>query len=56
VTVGTVLDNRERWHGERFADPLEPDYRGDKRIAWLNLRSGGGLISTATRTGAEITP
>jgi len=41
VTVGEVLDNRERWHGARFADPIEPDYRRDKRIAWVNLRSGG---------------
>lgn len=42
VTVGAVLDDPERWHGECFADPLEPDYgNGDKRIAWLNLRSGG---------------
>jgi len=41
VSVGEVLDAPDRWHGERFADPLEPDYRGDQRIAWLNLRSGG---------------
>jgi len=64
VTVGTVLDNRERWHGERFADPLEPDYRGDKRIAWLNLLSGGrpniyshahgGRKYTMTRASATI--
>ena len=41
VTVGEMLDHRERWHGKRFADPMEPDYRGDKRIAWANLQSGG---------------
>lgn len=41
VTVGEVLDAPQRWHGERFADPLEPDYGNDARIAWLNLRSGG---------------
>ncbi|MFP4147667.1 MAG: hypothetical protein ACLFSI_08145 [Halorhodospira sp.] len=41
VTVGEVLNSPERWHGERFADPLEPDYRGDTRVAWANLRSGG---------------
>jgi hypothetical protein len=41
VTVGEMLDHRERWHGKRFADPMEPEYRGDKRIAWANLQSGG---------------
>lgn len=41
VTVGQVLDRPDRWHGKRFADPLEPTYRGDRRIAWINLRSGG---------------
>nr|WP_242464778.1 hypothetical protein [Halorhodospira abdelmalekii] len=41
VTVGEILKNRDQWHGERFADPLEPDYRGDTRIAWANLRGGG---------------
>lgn len=41
VTVGELLDKPERWHGERFADPLEPGYRGDSRVAWANLRSGG---------------
>ena len=42
VTVGQVLDSPDRWHNQRFADPLEHDYGGgDRRIAWLNLRSGG---------------
>lgn len=39
ITVGTVMDNPEKWHGTRFADPLEPEV--DKRVAYLNLRSGG---------------
>lgn len=41
VTVAQVLDDPARWHGTRFADPVEPTYRGDCRIAWVNLRSGG---------------
>ena len=41
VTVGEILDKPDQWHGERFADPLEPDYGNDARIAWANLRSGG---------------
>jgi len=42
VTVGDLLDNPDQWHGERFHDPLEPDYsNSDRRIAWANLKSGG---------------
>ena len=41
VTIAEILDDPARWHGKRFADPVEPDYRGDRRIAYANLRSGG---------------
>lgn len=42
VTVGDLLDNPDRWHGERFHDPLEPCYsNSDRRIAVANLKSGG---------------
>lgn len=42
VTVKDLLDNPDRWQGERFHDPLEPDYsNSDRRIAWANLKSGG---------------
>ena len=42
VSVGELLDNPSKWHGKRFADPLEPDYsNNDHRIAWANLRGGG---------------
>jgi hypothetical protein len=39
--VRQLLENPEQWHGARFADPLEPDYREDNRIAWANLCGGG---------------
>ncbi len=38
VTVGEVLRNKDRYHGRRCADPLEPGYRGDERVGYLNLR------------------
>jgi hypothetical protein len=41
VTVGEVLANPSKYHAARFRDPLEPDYRGDTRIAHANLFSGG---------------
>jgi hypothetical protein len=41
VTVGEVLDDPDKFHNTRFADPLEPDYGNDDRIAWANLRAAG---------------
>lgn len=41
VTVAHVLANTDRYHGQRLADPLEPDYGNDPRIAMLNLRTAG---------------
>jgi hypothetical protein len=37
VTVGQILDDPGRYHNMRCADPLEPGYRNDRRIAWINL-------------------
>lgn len=33
VTVRALLADRGRWHRREFADPEEPDYGGDRRIA-----------------------
>lgn len=41
VTGGEVLDDPNKWHGRRFADPLEPEYGNDHRIARVNLRAAG---------------
>ena len=41
VSVGAMLDDPERYHNRRCADPLEPDYQRDARIAWINLRNAG---------------
>lgn len=40
VSVAEVLENPEKYHGARFADPIEPGCYNDMRIAWANLRSG----------------
>lgn len=42
VTVGELLAEPDRWHQARFCDPLEPDYRDDKRIAYANLDPSSG--------------
>jgi len=41
ATVAEVLANPDRYHGHRCADPLEPTYGNDHRIAVLNLRAAG---------------
>jgi predicted P-loop ATPase len=42
VTVREILADPERWQGCRFADPIEPAYRDDTRIAYLNLAGSSG--------------
>lgn len=32
-TVSELLANRDQWHGKTFADPIEPEYQNDNRIA-----------------------
>lgn len=49
VTVGEILDNAQRWHGKRFADPLAPDE--DRRVAFVNLCSGGRPFLYSHRHG-----
>ena len=41
VTVGEILDDPDKWHETRFADPLEPNYQNDGRIAFVNLHAAG---------------
>jgi hypothetical protein len=41
VTVAEILANKTKFHATRFADPLEPDYDDDQRIAYANLYGGG---------------
>ena len=41
VTVGELLQNRGLWDGTRFADPIEPDYHQDYRIARAYLMGPG---------------
>lgn len=41
VTVAAILDNPDKFHGARCADPLEPDYGNDQRIALINLKAAG---------------
>jgi hypothetical protein len=41
ITVAGVLADKTKFHATRFADPLEPEYGNDERIAYANLYGGG---------------
>lgn len=41
ITVQEILDSSSEWNGQRFADPLEPEYHNDNRIAYANLKGYG---------------
>lgn len=58
VTVGELLADKERWNGAKFADPLEPEYHDDRRIAMAFLRQGRPVIHSFARGGRvyHLTP
>lgn len=67
VTVATLLENADQWHGERFHDPLEPEYsNADNRIAVARLtdtaephiysHAHGGIIYRCGNCGFAETP
>lgn len=41
VTVADLLRDKHAWHGSKFADPIEPDYRNDRRVALAYLNGPG---------------
>nr|CRY95403.1 hypothetical protein [uncultured prokaryote] len=48
VTVGEIMADPEKWREQRFADPLEPDYGKDSRIAVFDEKGGiWGIFSHA---------
>lgn len=42
VLVDEILRNPGAWHGKRCADPLEPTYANDRRIAYIGTHSARG--------------
>ena len=62
VTVATLLDNPQQWHGERFADPLDPGQ--DQRVSVAYLLNGdrarlyshkhGGMSYELRRQSARV--
>ena len=41
VVVAELLADPSKYHGQRCHDPLEPEYHGDPRVAFISLNNGG---------------
>lgn len=53
VTVGEVLEAKERYHGRLCRDPLEPDYLGGKVCAKLFLFGASPTLTSRAHGGAN---
>ena len=54
VTVSEILKQPDKWHGKRFADPLEPTYRQDNRIARADLQPDSKAIIYSYAHGGRV--
>jgi hypothetical protein len=52
VTIGQVLDDRDRYHGALCKDPLEPDYLGGKITGRFFLYGSAPLLHSFAHGGA----
>lgn len=55
VTVAHVLANRSKFHARRCCDPLEPEYRNDNRIGYLDLQGGRRSLYSHAHGGQRFT-
>ena len=53
VSVGTILDDRMRWHGLRCLDPIEPDYDGRRPVGRLYLMQSQPSVHSFAHGGAS---
>lgn len=54
ITVGEMLDRPEKYHGQRCADPLEPDYGRDHRIAYIRTQVAGRPTIYSHAHGGQV--
>ncbi|QDZ29061.1 hypothetical protein [Noviherbaspirillum sp. UKPF54] len=52
VSVGGILDNREKYHGRLTKDPLEPDYQNGKIVGKLYLYGAAPNLHSFARGGS----
>jgi hypothetical protein len=51
VTVGEILDDRAKYHGQLTKDPLEPDYQGGKTCGKLYLFGSSPVLTSRAHGG-----
>lgn len=54
VQVQQILDNPGEYHGKRCCDPLEPEYRDDPRIGWINAQATRPYIYSHAHGGQRF--
>lgn len=54
VTVGDVLDAKEKYHGRLCRDPLEPEYLGSKVCGKLYLYGGAPTLTSRAHGGQNF--
>jgi RecA-family ATPase len=53
VSVADLLRDRQKWNGKQMADPIEPDYGNDDRIAMAILEAGEPYIFSHAHGGQK---
>lgn len=53
VSIGTILDDRMRWHGLLCRDPVEPDYDGGRLVGRLYLMQSRPVVHSFAHGGAS---
>ena len=54
VTVREILDDKEKYHGRRCHDPLEPEYHKDNRIGYINTKAPSPNIYSHAHGGQRF--
>jgi hypothetical protein len=55
ITVSTLLDQREKYHGRLTKDPLDPDYQSGKVVGKLYLHGPSPVLHSYAHGGATYT-
>jgi len=55
VTAEDILQKKERYHGMRCHDPMEPEYQNDNRIGYIHTRGDTPYIYSHAHGGQRYT-
>ncbi len=55
VSVFDLLSHKDKYHGMRCLDPLEPDYNGGRFVGWINTNAARPYIFSHAHGGQRFT-